>query len=105
MLEISKMLTISMAHVSKETADLIKDECNTWCRPEFPACFVKGEYGYFVHVPEDWLTEDEEGVPICAYEVPDDLFYCMDLAYENRCNWLCLDYNGMIVEDLQVFDW
>lgn len=104
-LEITKMLTISTANISKETADLINEECNTWSNPEFPACFTKGEFGYLINVPEDFIGEDEDGAPYCTYDIPDDLFNCMSLAYERDCQWLCFDRDGMVVETLPVFDW
>ena len=104
-LEITRMLTISLSHISRETADLINDECDTWWNSSLPACYTKGEYGYMIHVPEDYLVSGEDGVEETYPDVPDDLHDCMLLARENNCQWLCFDRDGLVVDGLEVFDW
>lgn len=104
-LEITKMLTISTANVSRETADLINENCDEDWGQNFPTCYTKGLYGYLIYVSPNFIDEDEDGVPHCTYDIPEDLFNCMSLAYERDCQWLCLDRDGAVVKDLPVFDW
>lgn len=99
------MLTISTAHVSKETADLINEECESWSDINFPACYTKGEYGYLIYVPDDYLVQGEDGIEETYESIPDDLHDCILLAMENHCQWLCLDRDGMVVDELSIFNW
>lgn len=104
-LEITRMLTINTCHVSKETTDLIRDNCESYTDLDLPAFYTKGDYGYLVNVPFDYLVDGPKGVIEMYPDVPDDLHDCILLAMENHCDWLCLDRDGMVVEGLPVFDW
>lgn len=93
-MEISKMLTISTVHITKETNDLLESEADKNITIGFPEVYGKENYGYFIHVPED-LEEYEE--------VPRDLLKCMLLAQKNDCEWLCLDCDGEVVDELETY--
>ena len=96
-MEISKMLTISTAHISTETAaklDLTQ-EVNGDIGIVY---FNKGDYGWFI-----WLSDDD-----FYYEdkkIPSDLLDVMKFAKNNGCSWLCLDCDGEILNCLKTFDW
>ena len=94
-LEIAKMLIISTAHVSQETAKLLeggdyKDVS------ELPLMFTWGDYGWLIWA--DCEPEEENGFP-------DDLQRCMDFSSKNGCAWLRLDCDGDQVDGLEYFDW
>lgn len=104
-MELTTMLTISTAHIRQETAQLLALESEKNDNIELPVVYKKGDFGYFIHVDEDYLVEDDEGVMIPAYaEVPDDLHACILLALENHCGWLCIDRDGSEV-DLPTYEW
>lgn len=86
-LEITKMLTISTAHISEETNQLLLDE------EVDVTCFGLDEYGWLIlsYGPEENL--------------PEDLAACLKFADDHGCAWLRLDSDGMIVDGLEVFDW
>ena len=87
-LEISKMLTISTVHISKETAALLNE--NNLSIP----VFNKGEHGWFV-----WVEDNNE-------VIPEDLSKAIDLAQNMDCEWLCLDTDGEILDHcLAVYEW
>ena len=93
MLEISRMLTISICHITKETAERL-----TFGEPynrDLPPYFPKAEYGWFI------FTGSEYEFP----EAPADLKSCMNKAWEQKCDWLCLDCDGLEVDDLPTYDW
>lgn len=85
-LEITKMLTISTAHITEETNRLL-------CDGEVEAAYYALDGGWLVlsYGPDD--------------SVPKDLEACLALAEENGCEWLRLDRDGQIVDGLEVFDW
>lgn len=95
-MDISRCLTISMAHISKETEEKLFKECNSNKMQVF-VC-RKSDFGYFIYVPQDLPLRDDRAIP-------DDLWECMLLAYEKDCEWLCVDCDGEEVKDLPVHDW
>ena len=91
-LEIERVLTISMAHIDKETAkELDRKGSDTYGLVVYP----KGKYGWWIYIPEKW--EDFRGeMPWEVYlkTLPEGLANCISLALENGCKWLCLDRDG-----------
>ena len=87
MTEIAKMLVLSTAHLSE-------DDCNIWLH-ERSGAYQKGDYGWFVHVPDPQL----KGV----YEA--SLYECMRHAWANCCDWIMFDRDGPIIEGLPTYDW
>ena len=91
MLEICKMLTISTAHITKETADMLSiSETDL-------IVYDKDEYGWWIAVCDIDLYE--------LSGVPDDLAACVRLAMQNGCEWLCLDCDGEVVDCLPTYEW
>lgn len=84
-LEINKMLTLSIAHISEATNSFIDNEDIA------SAC---DEYGWIIYT-----------FPINGKEYPEDLQRCLELARENNCEYLRIDREGEIISELQTFDW
>lgn len=103
-LEIGKLLTISTAHISRETADLLDLAVKDDTELSLPVVFMKGEYGYVVHISEE-LTGDREADRKLYSDTPDDLYACQKLALENGCDWLVLDCDGNYADELPVYSW
>lgn len=95
-MDITKCLTMSIAHITRTTEEKLEHEPDTNLMNL--SVYKKSEYGYWIHVPEDFLKSDR-------MEIPFDLWRCMMMAYENDCRWLCLDRDGMEIELLQTYDW
>lgn len=103
-LEIGKLLTISTAHISRETADLLELAVKDDTDLSLPVVFTKGEYGYVVHISEE-LTGDRNTDLNLYSDTPEDLYECQKLAMENGCDWLVLDCDGDYADGLPVYDW
>ena len=93
-MDIVKMLTISTAHITKRTADML-DAIDT----PFDVCiYDKGtaldKYGWFL---TDWTLQEETR--------PEDLRACCKFAERNDCAWLCLDCDGEVVDCLPTYEW
>lgn len=98
-MDITRCLTISTAHVSKETISLLEKECKS--QDILPViAYKKGDYGFWVYCPDDMMEYFGGGE-----NVPNDLWECMLVAYEHDCRWLCLDRDGEVVEKLLVYEW
>lgn len=84
---IESMLVLSTAHLSEQT-------CNSWLHNAPFAAFGKGDYGWFVHVPDD---EPED--------LPADLGTCLTQARSLACTWVMFDRDADIVPSPPVHDW
>lgn len=93
-LDITRMLTINTAHIKEETAEKI-DEFDL-------VTFDKVNFGWFIYIP----TEKEDVMEILEDKnIPDDLVDCIRLAWENNCNWLCLDRDASEFDELETYEW
>ena len=90
---IYRMLDLSTCHITKETNDALLEE-----KIQDVVYYQKPGYGFFIHIPE-CLEDVEDG------DIPDDLFKCLVYALENRCDWINLDCDGVIEEDLPKYVW
>ena len=90
-LDIIKMLTLSTAHIKKETAELF----NAFEIPFDICIYDKEHYGWFL---TDWDLSQSNDIPI-------DLLACLRFAEENGCQWLCFDCDGMTVSGLPTHVW
>ena len=95
-MEISRMLTISTAHIAEETAKALNESLYS-SEPSIDLCiYEKKDYGFLIHIPEDWKTKRT---------LPSDLQTCIELADKNGCIWLCLDRDAETVTGLPVYGW
>ena len=80
--EICSMITVSAAHITTETADMLdrEDDENNLGLCVYP----KSEYGWFVYVPD--CTDFPN--------IPDDLRRLLAFAYVHNCGILCIDGDG-----------
>lgn len=86
MIEISKIISISTAHITEQTADLlIKGELE-------PVVYPKDGCGWFIFVnPDD--------------KVPDDLCTLMEFARRHNCAWIDMDSTGAVIPFLPTYEW
>lgn len=97
MLEIAKMLTLSTAHITPETAKRLDKFVERGERSDDLdgiVAYGKADYGWFIFVGD----AKTRGLPA-------DLKYLVNVAYNNDCLWLCLDRDGDTVDDLISYDW
>lgn len=88
--EINKVMTISTAHISKETEKALSED-NVGV-----TVFPKGEYGYFVYLT-DWQRY--------GMNDPEDLKQCIQYAQDYGCELLCIDRDAETMEpDLPVYE-
>lgn len=94
MLDITKCLTVSTAHVKPATmVQLALEKCRNKMGL---VVYDKGEYGFWVYIPE-YIDE-------FASSIPQDLMDCLNLARKNGCEWLCLDSGAEIVDELPNYE-
>lgn len=94
MLEIQKMIILSTAHITEQTAKLLDKE------PEENSMTIsvykKSEYGWFLPI---------ENISYDTAAVPEDLKKVIAFAKDHGCSWLCLDCDGPILEYLDTYKW
>lgn len=93
--EIDRVMTVSTAHVSPETARAMDDdpEANQITLP----VYRKGEFGWFVYL--NGSSEHD------VLNLPDDLRACVRLARANDCSILCLDRDAATLRSLPTHSW
>lgn len=98
-LEISRMLTVSSAHVAEETMEMLSTEPESNRFP-FLMVYPKADYGCFIYLIQGNETLDK-GLDL----LPGDLRQCVELTLRTDCTILCLDCDGPVVDGLLQHDW
>lgn len=91
------MLALSTAHLTEGTASLLEAGSI-----KNVTIYPKGEYGWFVHVPELSDLDSFENK-----DCPKDLMDCMRYARSNGCSWLMFDCDveEECAPELQKYEW
>lgn len=100
-LEISKMLTVSNAHLTQDDVRYLEWVGNSnsgdlvTYKKSF--CGIDGEevYGWFVYVPDD-LNE---------LRLSENLKCILTFAKSYECDWICFDRDGCVIKELDTYDW
>lgn len=88
--EICKVLILSTAHIKPQTAKLINSK-------DFPiAVYEKKGYGWFISL--DMFDKESP-------QLPDDLNRIINYAIFIGCDWLCLDRDANVYNELPVYEW
>ena len=98
--EIDQMLTISSAHVSQSTRELLDEVIDDTCCVPMPPVYEKSDYGWFVACLPDY---DKESLGVTLEDYPADLAAAMKLAKEHGCIWLCIDCDGPEMDELKLY--
>ena len=115
--ETAKILTMSTAHITPETSDLLdKDVCEelsgicVYPKIGMPVDQIRkvsdplisgSDFGWWIHIPQDDVSADLHELK----SLPGDLFACISYANAHGCEWLCLDRDGSTVSGLPEYDW
>jgi len=94
------IMTLSTAHITPETADLL----DSGEKIQGVVTYPKNDYGWFIFVGsfEDYENFDEDED---VYKFPSDLRACVKLALGYGCDWLCLDADGNETDKLPIYQW
>lgn len=93
-MEITRCLTISTAHITKETERVLSG--NSYTNELCLSVYDKADYGWWICIDDDDIDPDT---------IPADLLACIRLAHANKCEWLCLDCDGEVLDVLPTYDW
>lgn len=91
--DITKMVTVSTAHIKESTREFLDE---TLLLPVY-----QSDYFYMIWISDD--TEDYLG-PF-KNETPKDLWDCIMFAHNLGCQWLRLDGDGEIMDELPIYKW
>lgn len=89
---ISKMLTLSTAHVSTNTGAILDSQHYSEL-----IVYEKECSGWFIYL-------GSESLQINLEKLPSDLRDVIMLALQNDCQWLCLDVAGEELAELPTYD-
>jgi hypothetical protein len=91
-MNIEKMLVLSTAHITEKTKDWLEQ------LPEAFIVYPKEEYGFFIPLWEGILKEKKG-------EIPNELHNIMVYAKKKDCDWIMLDRDAFIIDDLPLYEW
>lgn len=103
-MEITRMLTLSTAHVTEEVCNALHHAS----RPHHSrgttnipfVVYEKSEYGYFIYITKD-IMEDTFALEKC----PSVLLDVAKFAFEQGCELLCLDRDCPPLTELKTYEW
>jgi len=88
--EIRKFLTLSTGHVTKETQQILDGSTpKNW-----PVFGFGGEYGWVIY------AHDEHDL-----EIPPDLWGLCEYARSKGCDYIMLDADADLIDDLPQYEW
>lgn len=90
--DITKMVTISTAHIKESTTSFLEE---TLLLPVYPS-----DYFYMI-----WIEDDTEYYDTFKNAIPNDLWACIMFAHNLGCQWLRLDRDGEIMDELPIYEW
>lgn len=93
-LEISKMLTLSTAHITQKTSERLEKDPDD---NNLGLCVYPTTYGWFIMINEQTIKNTEH--------LPKELANLIKFANDLGCSALCLDCDGTKVDYLETFDW
>lgn len=91
-LETEKLLTISTAHITPQTANWLDRYID-----DLPPVYAKGDYGWFIYIGSWWFSEKKP--------IPDDLGFLLQFCMLNKVDVLCLDSDAETLDLLPEYDW
>lgn len=83
---IHPMLDVSTAHFRVETLNWLSEVPNDFI------VFPKEEYGYFIPIIEETLTDE--------VDIPDDLRAVIKFAQGQGCTWIMIDRDALFIDEL-----
>lgn len=100
-LEMHSMLCLSTAHISHETRDMLDVVCDFNATDELSglAVYEKYGFGWFLPVDANLQAYDEGDIK----NMPGDLVEALRFAYRQGADWLMLDCDGPVVEQLKDY--
>jgi hypothetical protein len=105
-MEIHSLPVISTSHITQEVAERLTKEGNnnSWC-----VC-ASWENGFFLHLDDlEAAVCQDDSTPQCLFDIRDWLrtknLICTDGDHRFRGDWVRLDSDGAVQEDLPSYDW
>lgn len=93
-MEISKVLTLSTAHISQKSAELLDKETE---KPTLDLpIYNKSNYGWFIYIPQDINIINN---------LPEDIHRLLLIAKDLNCDILCLDADGETISWIPLYSW
>ena len=91
-LETDRLLTISTAHITPETADWLDG-----LEDDLPV-YSKKMYGWFIEITSEWFDR-------CDITIPEDFANLIAFCLTNHIDTLCLDTSAETLDILPEYDW
>lgn len=103
---IEKTLAVSTGNVLESDCELLKEHSNQERLTTSVIAYEKGEYGYWIYVPQD-DNEDMLQFIVSARKdgFSDPFIVLMEHARKHECQWVMLDRDADVDPELQEYEW
>ena len=99
--EIQKTLVVSTAHITSMDSDQLGDDANSNLSVDLiVSCY--NEFGHSIWVPE---TEDPNREKDIARVYSQAFMKLLEITREQRCQYLRVDRDGPIYDNLPTYEW
>ena len=98
-----QMLDLSTEHITKN--DAIKLDSFDDVTRDGALAYDKGEYGWFVHVPESGDVLQTMLADMAEAGYSEMLRNLLQYAHDKGAHWICLDRDAEAEPDLPTVDW
>jgi len=100
-IEFDKVIVFNTAHITENDDKLLTANASQ------ELCIDQFDYGYRIFVPVDYTAEDFIAVVNVARAegFSEHLCTLLQLAQKHKANWVKLDCDGAIYEQLTTFEW
>ena len=96
-MEITKMITLSTAHITENTAKKLDSDPTTNC---LGLCvYKKSEYGWYITIDRNSIFKAE------IQTIPHDLARLILFARDLDCETLCLDCDAEEIPYFETYEW
>ncbi|MCU5076996.1 hypothetical protein OB985_05315 [Bacillus cereus] len=94
---IQKMLEVSTAHITYETAKWLDGQVEATKENNIDLIvYEKGEYGAFIPLYPEMFADKV---------LPESLVFIIGYAMGKGCSWIMLDRDVEIIDDLPTYNW
>jgi hypothetical protein len=103
-MSVEKMMCLSTGHITEETAKAfatLEDLSPPPAWLQRLIVYLHGEYGWLLCIGGDAVDH----IDLVNDGVPEELYGVMKHAHAHDCEWLLLDQDADLIDELPHFDW
>lgn len=105
-MSVEKMLCLSTGHITQEQSEQLAEHVALRIENQKPGDWTDG-FIVYPHADYGWLIPigGIDRVDLVQGEIPDNILAIYDQAVAEGCDWILIDQDAELYDDLPHFDW